>query len=82
VRTTPAGAPAGWIWRIAGAKASVLRTCFRAPPAPYREAAHAKGSGHCRVCGQPVFRLGWHRDLWNDRRPNKNATWHACCVAA
>jgi len=34
------------------------------------------------VCGQPVFRFGWHRDLWRDERPNRNASWHACCVAA
>jgi len=82
------GAPAGWTWRLAGTakaggKASPgLPASFRAPPAPYREAAHAKGPGHCCVCGQPVFRLGWHRDLWDDRRPNKNASWHSCCVAA
>jgi hypothetical protein len=34
------------------------------------------------VCGQAVFRFGWHRDLWRDERPNRNASWHACCVAA
>jgi len=34
------------------------------------------------MCGQPVFRFGWHRDLWNDGHPNRNATWHACCVEA
>jgi len=76
------GAPAGWSWRIAGSAKSGLPSSFRAPPAPYREAAHAQGPGHCCVCGQPVFRLGWHCDLWDDRRPNKNATWHSCCVAA
>ena len=82
------GAPAGWTWRLAGAAKAGgkappgLPASFRAPPAPYREAAHAKGPGHCCVCGQPVFRLGWHRDLWDDRRPNKNASWHGCCVAA
>jgi hypothetical protein len=80
------GAPAGWTWRLAGATkrgkaAPGLPASFRAPPAPYREAAHAKGPGHCCVCGQPVFRLGWHRDLWGDG-PNKNASWHSCCVAA
>ena len=82
------GVPAGWTWRLAGAakaggkQGPGLPGSFRAPPAPYREAAHAKGPGHCCVCGQPVFRLGWHRDLWDDRRPNKNASWHSCCVAA
>jgi hypothetical protein len=76
------GAPAGWTWRLADKARPGLPASFRAPPAPYREAAHAKGPGHCCVCGQPVFRLGWHRDLWDDRRPNRNASWHGCCVAA
>jgi hypothetical protein len=74
------GAPAGWTWRLGAAKAG-LPISFRAPPAPYREKAHALGAGRCCVCGQPVFRLGWHRDLWGDG-PNKNAGWHSCCVAA
>ena len=55
---------------------------FRVPPTPFREPAYTKGPGHCCVCGQPIFRFGWHRDLWGDRRPNQNATWHSCCVAA
>jgi hypothetical protein len=76
------GAPVGWTWRLAARAKSDLPASFRAPPAPYREAAHAKGPGHCCVCGRPVFRLGWHRDLWGDGRPNKNAGWHSCCVAA
>jgi hypothetical protein len=33
------------------------------------------------VCGQPVYRFGWHVDLW-DAGPNKNATWHCACVVA
>jgi hypothetical protein len=76
------GAPAGWTWRLADKARPGLPASFRAPPAPYREVAHAKGPGHCCVCGQPVFRLGWHRDLWDDRRPNRNASWHGCCIAA
>jgi hypothetical protein len=55
---------------------------FRVPPTPFREPAYTKGPGHCCVCGQPIFRFGWHRDLWGDRRPNQNAKWHSCCVAA
>ena len=39
------------------------------------------GPGHCCICGQAVFRLGWHRDLWG-RGANPNAEWHACCVIA
>ncbi len=74
------GAPDGWVWRIGnggGRPAS-----FRTPPAPFRERAFAKGPGQCCICGQPVFRLGWHRDLWGEGCPNRNAAWHGCCVAA
>lgn len=76
------GAPDGWIWRLSDKRATGLSATFRSPPAPYREKKYARGPGHCCVCGQPVFRLGWHRDLWGDGRPNKNAGWHSCCVAA
>jgi hypothetical protein len=33
------------------------------------------------VCGQPVYRFGWHVDLW-DAGANKNAAWHCACVVA
>jgi hypothetical protein len=33
------------------------------------------------VCGQPVYRFGWHLDLWN-AGANKNAKWHCACVIA
>ena len=49
------------------------------PPAPYRERAYAKGL--CCVCGRPVYRFGWHVDLWNGGT-NTNATWHCACVIA
>jgi len=75
------GAPAGWTWRLKGSEAADLPGTFRSPPAPYREAAFSLGPGFCCVCGQPVFRLGWHEDLW-DRGPNKNAVWHTACVTA
>jgi hypothetical protein len=75
------GAPAGWTWRIKSAADSDLPASFRAPPAPYREKAFGRGPGFCCVCGQPVYRLGWHEDLW-DRGPNKNAVWHTACVTA
>lgn len=55
---------------------------IRTPPAPYRETSFRLGPGYCCVCGQAVFRFGWHRDLWNDGRPNQRAIWHAGCVAA
>lgn len=81
------GAPEGWRWRIAGtdradepAKTDLPQS-FRAPPAPYREARFALGKGHCCVCGQKVYRFGWHEDLWG-AGPNRNAEWHAACVAA
>ena len=76
------GEPDGWQWRLAQDKTPGLPISFRIPPAPYREAAFTRGPGHCCVCGQPVFRLGWHRDLWGDNKPNKNAVWHAACVVA
>ena len=51
------------------------------PPAPFRDPAFARGPGFCCICGQPVFRFGWHADLWNEP-PNTRARWHGCCVAA
>jgi hypothetical protein len=54
---------------------------LRTPPAPYREPRHALGPGFCCVCGQPVYRFGWHVDLWGGGA-NMNATWHAACVVA
>ena len=76
------GAPPGWSWRIGGEAGSGRSASFRTPPAPYREAAFSRGPGHCCICGQPVYRLGWHADLWGDAKVNRNAVWHAACVAA
>ncbi|MDB5591773.1 hypothetical protein [Enterovirga sp.] len=75
------GTPEGWAW-TPDAFTEGRRASFRAPPAPYREPAFARGPGHCCVCGQPVFRFGWHRDLWGDGKPNRRATWHSACVVA
>lgn len=72
------GTPEGWVWR-AGPEAAAG---FRMPPAPFREAEHARGPGACCICGQPVYRFGWHRDLWGAGVANRNARWHAACVAA
>src|SRR5262245_28180379 len=74
------GAPTGWVWRLGDRKIG-LPTTFRTPPTPYRERTYAKGPGVCCVCRQPVYRFGWHADLWN-AGPNKNATWHCACVVA
>jgi hypothetical protein len=74
------GTPEGWIWRL-GADGSRAGS-FRTPPAPFRDPAFARGRGACCICGQPVYRFGWHRDLWNRGVPNGNAAWHAACVAA
>ncbi len=74
------GMPQRWTWRL-GRSDSGLPVTFRAPPAPYREKAHARGPGFCCVCGQPVYQFGWHVDLWN-KWPNKRATWHCACVIA
>jgi hypothetical protein len=75
------GAPAGWTWRLGDSRKSGLPATFRAPPAPYRERAFGRGAGFCCVCGQPVYRFGWHIVLW-DGGPNKNANWHCACVIA
>ncbi len=72
------GAPKGWTWQI-GAKG--VPASFRDPPAPYREPKFSIGPGSCCVCGQPVYRFGWHTDLW-DAGPNRKAAWHTACVAA
>ncbi len=76
------GTPQGWTWRLSRGSDPGLGRTFRSPPAPFREKARALGRGRCCICGQPVFRFGWHRDLWNDGKPNARANWHACCVAA
>jgi hypothetical protein len=75
------GAPDSWTWRLSDNHKSGLPATFRAPPAPYRERAFARGAGFCCVCGQPVYRFGWHVDLWNGGQ-NKNANWHCACVIA
>ena len=75
------GAPSGWTWRLGNVRESGLPTTFRTPPAPYRERAYTKGPGFCCVCGQPVYRFGWHIDLW-DIGTNKNASWHCACIVA
>jgi hypothetical protein len=33
------------------------------------------------VCGHPVYRFGWHVDVW-EAGANKNAIWHCACVVA
>jgi hypothetical protein len=75
------GPPAGWTWRLGDNRECGLPLTFRTPPAPYREHAYTPGPGFCRVCGQPVYRFGWHVDLWN-AGANKNAKWHCACVIA
>src|SRR4051812_38127214 len=69
------GTPRGWTWRIKSAAGSDLPTSFRAPPAPYREQAFSRGPGFCCVCGQPVYRLGWHEGLLGPGG-NKKAAGH------
>jgi hypothetical protein len=75
------GAPSGWTWRLGSNRKSGLPATFRVPPAPYRERAFSRGPGFCCVCGQEVYRFGWHADLWG-AGPNKNANWHCACVIA
>ena len=75
------GAPSSWSWRLGENQKNGLPVTFRTPPAPYRERAYSRGPGFCCVCGQPVYRFGWHVDLW-DTGTNKNAAWHSACVVA
>ncbi|HLH87103.1 MAG TPA: hypothetical protein VKX28_01490 [Xanthobacteraceae bacterium] len=77
------GAPKGWTWRLGtgGKRDKDLPASFRMPAAPYREKKFHLGPGFCCVCGQPVFRFGWHVDLWDDG-PNRKAQWHTACVTA
>jgi hypothetical protein len=75
------GAPRGWTWQLCSNRKDGLPITFRTPPAPYRERAYSRGAGFCCVCGQPVYRFGWHVDLWN-AGANKNANWHCACVIA
>ncbi len=75
------GAPSGWKWRLGTGRDDGSPATFRVPPAPYREAGFALGPGVCCVCGQPVYRFGWHVDLWN-AGSNRKAGWHAACVIA
>ena len=74
------GTPPGWLWRLDRADGSSDH--FRTPPLPYREAAFARGKGSCCVCGQPIYRFGWHTDFWEDGTPNRRSSWHAACVVA
>jgi hypothetical protein len=75
------GALIGWTWRLSQSHKDGLPTTFRMPPAPYRERAYSLGPGFCCVCGQAVYRLGWHEDLWH-AGSNKHANWHCACVIA
>jgi hypothetical protein len=90
------GGPEGWAWRLTETPQGPRRgrkrlsrkaaqhdgraETFRAPPAPYREREFARGPGTCCVCGQPVYRFGWHADLWDAGK--SRASWHAVCVVA
>jgi len=75
------GAPHERTWRLDDKGRNGVPATFRSPPAPYRERAFARGPGFCCVCGQPVYRFGWHIDLWQ-AGINKNAIWHCACVIA
>jgi hypothetical protein len=70
------GPPAEWKWRLG--PEDDLPASFRIPPLPFRKDPIA---GQCVVCGQPVFRLGWHRDREGAGMLSR-ANWHACCAIA
>ena len=56
------GAPEGWSWHVGELSLEGSSATFRSPPTPYRCTAFARGPGHCCICGQPVYRFGWHAD--------------------
>ena len=58
------GAPRGWAWQLGDNREHELPATYRTPPAPYRAHTYMLGQGFCCVCGQPVYRFGWHVDLW------------------
>jgi hypothetical protein len=78
---SPHAAGHPWVGRLGDDRESGLPLTFRTPPAPFREREYALGPGFCCVCGQPVYRFGWHVDLWGTGA-NKNANWHCACVIA
>jgi hypothetical protein len=75
------GTPDGWSWKLKVRHNDSRPATFRLPPAPFRERAFKRGAGACCICGQVVYRFGWHVDLW-DAGPNRKANWHAACVIA
>jgi hypothetical protein len=68
------GAPSGWTWRLGDERESGLPANFRTPPGPYRKRQYALGPGFCCVCGQPVYRFGWHVDLWDGTTETRGCT--------
>ena len=73
------GAPEGWSSQVGRQSLEGSSATFRSPPTPYRCTAFARGPGHCCICGQPVYRFGWHADVCGD---GARASWHLACVAA
>ena len=76
-----AGPPKAGVGSSAIIATASIPATYRTPPAPYRERAYMQGPRFCCVCGQPVYRFGWHVDLW-DGSANMNANWHCACVIA
>src|SRR5215208_5616934 len=64
------GAPEGWTWGLAAEAKEGVPFGFRTPPAPYRDTRYALRPGRCCICGQPVFRLGWHKDVLKRSGPS------------
>ena len=76
------GPPEGWIWRPGATRGDGVVGELPGAAGAFPREGLCVGPGRCCVCGQPVYRLGWHRDLWGDGRPNDNAGWHSACVTA
>ena len=68
----------GYRWRAPPASWTdqTRLTDHRSPPLPFHSFLH-RGSGTCRVCGQPVYAGGAWQKGAEARRP---MTWHTVCV--
>ena len=72
------GAPTGWTWQLGSNRKSGLPNTFRTPPAPYRECAYARGAGFCCICGQPIYRFGWHVDVERRSKQKRELALRLC----
>lgn len=80
---TKTGAPCGWSWErhIEDMQTRFWSRnfSFRQPPVPWQR--HT-GVGRCCLCGQPIYRFGWHQPWGGWKVTSDKAGWHAVCKTA